>query len=358
MEWMNESFLDNSLGELLLILLIVTSIFLLRRFLSNYIATLIFARIHRRWNTVDRSHFFSLILQPLGWFVSFSLSFIAIGYLQFPEAWNVHIRGVWMPVLVEKLVFLTLFFLFMRCMLGFIEFFAEVMEHRAGTGQLERSQQLIVFFKDFLKTLVFVAGFLGALKIAFDVNVGSLITGFSIVGAALALAAKESVENLIASFIIFFDKPFSPNDTVRVQQITGTVESIGLRSTRIRTADHTLVTVPNKQMVDSIVDNWNQRTARRSDIQLEFMPGNALDKITAFADRVNAWLGTHAAALTKHQVLLTNLSKNGILLSIEINTPPGTGELERHQQLRDSLIRYLHQTIQEMNLELSKTTNV
>ena len=357
MEWMNQSLLDNSIGELLLILLIVTSIFLLRQFLSNYIATLIFSRIHQRWQTIDRSHFFSSILQPLGWFVTFSLSFIAIGYLHFPEAWNINIRGMWMPILVEKAVFLILFFLFIRCLLGFIEFFAEVMEHRAGTGQLERSQQLIVFFKDFLKTMVYVAGFLGALKIAFNVNVGSLITGFSIVGAALALAAKESVENLIASFIIFFDKPFSVNDTVRVQQITGTIESIGLRSTRIRTADHTLVTVPNKQMVDSIVDNWNQRTARRSEIQLEFLPTNALDRITAYADQVKAWLETRATSLTKYQVLLTNISKNGMVLSIEINTPPGTGELEQHQQLRDTLIRYLYQTIQDMNLELSKTTN-
>ncbi|MEI9958567.1 MAG: mechanosensitive ion channel domain-containing protein [Ferruginibacter sp.] len=59
------------------------------------------------------------------------------------------------------------------------------------------------------------------------------------------------MENLIASFIIFFDKPFTAGDTLTANNISGTVEKIGLRSTRIRTADKTLVTIPNKLMVDS-----------------------------------------------------------------------------------------------------------
>ena len=88
------------------------------------------------------------------------------------------------------------------------------------------------------------------IRFAFGWNIGSLLTGLSIVGAAIALALKESLENLIASFIIFFDKPFATGDLVKVNAITGTVEKIGLRSTRIRTEQKTFVTVPNKQMVD------------------------------------------------------------------------------------------------------------
>ncbi|MFM7709783.1 MAG: hypothetical protein ACKO5C_02595, partial [Ferruginibacter sp.] len=61
MEWIDHTFLDNSIGELLLIILIITSIFLLRQFLSSYLATLLFEQIHRRWVSIDRSHFFSSI---------------------------------------------------------------------------------------------------------------------------------------------------------------------------------------------------------------------------------------------------------------------------------------------------------
>ncbi len=77
------------------------------------------------------------------------------------------------------------------------------------------------------------------------------------------MATRESLENLIASFIIFFDKPFMVGDLVKVQSITGTVEKIGLRSTRIRTDQKTYVTMPNKQMVDSIMDNLSLRAPRR-----------------------------------------------------------------------------------------------
>src|SRR6478609_10892106 len=93
------------------------------------------------------------------------------------------------------------------------------------------------------------------LRFTFHYDISKLVTGLSIVGAAIALATKESLENLIASFIIFFDKPFTTGDLVKVQNITGNVERIGLRSTRLRTGDKSYVTVPNKQMVDSILDN-------------------------------------------------------------------------------------------------------
>jgi len=63
----------------------------------------------------------------------------------------------------------------------------------------------------------------------------------------LALSLKESIENLIASFIIFFDKPFMAGDNVKVNQYLRDVERIGLRSTRIRTDLKTYVTVPNNK---------------------------------------------------------------------------------------------------------------
>ena len=356
MEWLNQSLFENNISDLLLVSVIIVFIFLLRHFISNHLASFFFNMIRRKWNSIDKNLFLSKILGPLGWLIAFSLSSLALEHLQFPDDWNLRYRSTDIHTVLEKMLFLLLFFLFIRCMLGLIEFIAAAIEHKTSTAQLQRSQQLIVFFKDFLKTIVYIVGLFGALKIGFDIDLGSLITGLSIVGAALALAAKESVENLIASFIIFFDKPFSINDTVRVQQINGTIESIGLRSTRIRTAEHTLVTVPNKQMVDSIVDNWNQRTARKYECLLEFSADNTIEKIGAFSEQVHQWLEKQGNQLVKHQVLMTTISKWGIQLSIEIHTPAGEHELEKHQQLRSALIQFIHQTIQQEDLTLAKPT--
>ena len=128
---------------------------------------------------------------------------------------------------------------------------------------------MIVFIRDFLKAIIGIIGILMILDSAFKVNVTSILASLGLAGAALALAAKESIENLIASFVIFFDKPFTAGDVLKVNNISGTVERIGLRSTRIRTDQKTYVTVPNKQMVDSIVDNLSLRTQRKGELRLE-----------------------------------------------------------------------------------------
>ncbi|HCT22466.1 MAG TPA: mechanosensitive ion channel protein MscS, partial [Chitinophagaceae bacterium] len=91
----------------------------------------------------------------------------------------------------------------------------------------QTDNQLIVFFKDFLKVLIVLNGILLILHFVFHKDIGNLLTGLSIVGAAIALATRESLENLIASFIIFFDKPFVTGDLVKVQGFTGTIEKIG-----------------------------------------------------------------------------------------------------------------------------------
>jgi MscS family membrane protein len=144
-----------------------------------------------------------------------------------------------------------------------------ILEKKADLTPDQSDNQLIVFFRDFFKVLIVIAGIMLVMKYVFDINVASLITGLSIIGAAIALALRESLENLIASFIIFFDKPFTTGDLVKVQQITGTVERIGLRSTRIRSDQKTYVSVPNKQMVDSVLDNLSLRTQRRADLRIE-----------------------------------------------------------------------------------------
>ena len=76
--------------------------------------------------------------------------------------------------------------------------------------------QLVVFFRDFFKVVVVIIGILMFTKFVFNFNISNLITGLSIVTAAIALATRESLENLIASFIIFFDKPFTLGDLVKV----------------------------------------------------------------------------------------------------------------------------------------------
>jgi MscS family membrane protein len=93
--------------------------------------------------------------------------------------------------------------------------------------------------------------------------VTSLITGLGIGGIALALAAQKTVENLFGAFSLAIDQPFREGDAIQVDSISGTVESIGLRSTRIRTVDRTLITIPNGKLAEMRVETITARDRMR-----------------------------------------------------------------------------------------------
>ena len=91
----------------------------------------------------------------------------------------------------------------------------------------------------------------------------TIIAGLGIGGVALALAAQKTVENLFGAFSLAIDQPFREGDTITVDTISGTVEAIGLRSTRIRTADRTLISIPNGKLADMRIETVNRQDRLR-----------------------------------------------------------------------------------------------
>jgi MscS family membrane protein len=244
---------------------------------------------------------------------------------------------------------------FFWVILSFINFVALVLDINAKLTKDKRDDQIIVFFRDFFKVIVCIIGVLSLLKIGFNADIGSLLTGLSIVGAALALAAKESIENLIASFIIFFDKPFYTGDTVKVNNFSGTIEHIGLRSTRIRTNDQTLITVPNKQMVDGVVDNWSRRTARRAEMKIDLDTSNSTASVNALLEAIRAYLADNPKEITSHSVFVTDYTKSHLSISIEYFTQPF--EMEKFQAIKQELALSIKSLIEEQDMKLAKAGN-
>lgn len=91
------------------------------------------------------------------------------------------------------------------------------------------------------------------------VPITSLIAGFGLGGLAVALAAQKTIENLFGTYSIGLDQPFREGDFVRVDDLVGTIEAIGLRSTRLRTLDRTTVLIPNAQLADARTESFSAR---------------------------------------------------------------------------------------------------
>lgn len=93
--------------------------------------------------------------------------------------------------------------------------------------------------------------------------VASLIAGLGLGGLALALAAQKTVENLFGAFSIGVDQPFREGDFVKIEDFVGTVEAMGLRSSRFRTLDRTLITIPNGRLADMRLESYTARDRLR-----------------------------------------------------------------------------------------------
>ncbi len=122
--------------------------------------------------------------------------------------------------------------------------------------------QLVPIIKKSLKAFVGILVFIAILQ-TLGYSVGSLLAGLGIGGLAVAMAAQETLSNLFGGIVIFADRPFRVGDWVQVDQIEGTVEQIGFRSTRIRTFTGSLVTLPNSMVAKSVIDNKAAMPARR-----------------------------------------------------------------------------------------------
>ncbi len=347
---LQQKILDNTVESYLYVLGTILLMLLLKRFISKYLANQLYKAITKKRNQTARQSFLDLVAGPLGLFLFLSITIIAIDKLQFPGVLDFKIYRVTSRQLIESVANAIMVIVFIRLCLRVIDFVAIVLEEKANLTADQTDNQLIIFFKDFFKVILVIIGILLIMKFSFNKPVGNVLTGLSIVGAALALATRESLENLIASFIIFFDRPFAVGDLVKVNGFTGNIEKIGLRSTRIRTAEKTYISVPNKQMVDTIVDNISLRTQRKAELRIELDLAASAVQLEQFTTAVKQIL--HKPDVLSSVVFFAETGKNAHVVIIEFFTSMDQS-IEAFNQLRQQVNLEIIHWLNENNLQLA-----
>jgi MscS family membrane protein len=134
---------------------------------------------------------------------------------------------------------------------------------RVATARMERRDRrqavsVILLLRRAAKVVLLAVAFVAILDtLGFDVTTG--IAALGIGGIALALGAQKTVENLVGSVTVIADKPVQVGDFCRVGSVVGTVEDVGIRSTRIRTNERTVVTIPNADFSSQQIENFASR---------------------------------------------------------------------------------------------------
>jgi MscS family membrane protein len=167
--------------------------------------------------------------------------------------------------------------------------------------------------------------------------VTTVIAGLGIGGVALALAAQKTVENLFGSVSILADQPFGVGDTIKVDGIEGTVETIGLRSTRMRTVERTLVIIPNGKLADMRIESLGPRDRIRFATKLGLARDTEATTIEAIVVALREKIAAHPSVLeTDVLVHLSGLGESSF--DLDVAAPVETTDAAAFAKIREELL--------------------
>jgi MscS family membrane protein len=310
---------------------IILGTLLIKKRLTRAIARLI-AAISNRFT--DKSHskmFCELVHRPLESLIQTILFYVAVNQLgillnQFAlhrykgksDALAIRIGDI------TDHIFLFCTILFSTLLLSrIIDFIYRIQQDNAiEEGNRER-QQLLPLVKEMAKILLWVIGLFWVLGTVFHVNIPALITGLGIGGVAIALAAKESVENFFAAFTILTDKPFRAGDSIKLGGLEGTVERIGFRSTRLRNADGSAYIIPNKKLVNENLENLSFRDMRRIKLPVSIKYGISYTDMQKMLASIKQKITAIPEVVAPVEVTMDNFGENvfQVIISYHLSHP-------------------------------------
>ena len=338
--FLRTEFLNNTLENYFWFAGVMLFGYLFKTFVSKLLSELMFRLLKKYSQDVTKFDFKRLLIQPLEFLTFLFFIYIAFDRLNFPNLglppkevyyWEGILLRVYRAFLIVSLTWVAL---------RLVDFIGLIFMKRAEKTLSKLDDQLVPFFKDFGKVIVVIIGFLFVISFVFDQRVSKIVAGLGIGGLALAFAAKESLENLLASFTIFLDQPFIVGDLVQVGEITGVVEKIGFRSTRIRTLEKSYVTLPNKNMIDKPLDNLTLRTFRRAKFDIHLTYNTTSEQIKNIVEEIQQYILDHPRTNDEGRVRFMNLgpSSKDIMIQYFVDTMAWDEYIDTKQEINFKIV--------------------
>lgn len=292
--FLDQTVLGNSIHNYLIALAIILIGFTLKTILSAWATKLVYRVFKKRMKDVLPSELLAFIKSPLNLLFVLLVLYLVSELILIPEYWKwAKLPKFGIRYVALKIYLTAVFGAFTWLGVRIIKVLGLIFQRKAKMTESRIDDQLAPFFRD-LAILFFVIlmGFVFLGKV-FEIDVLTLVTSLGIGGLAIALAAKETLENLFASFALMLDRPFTVGDSINVGGTEGTVEKIGFRSTRLRTVDGSLVTMPNRLLTSQSLDNLSERYLKRARYFLKLAPETSPESILSFTNEIKKEIVEH-----------------------------------------------------------------
>ncbi len=208
------------------------------------------------------------------------------------------------------------------------------------------SKEMGNFILTILKILIGGIG-IGAMLKVWGVNVTALVASLGLGGLAFALAAKDTASNLFGSFALLADKSIRIGEWVKIGSVEGVVEDVGMRTTKIRSFQKSLITVPNQVVANTPIENFSRRGIRRIKMTIGLTYGTTSEQITRIIADIKSMLQEHEG-IAQNESLMVNFNDFGdSSLNIFIYTFAHTANWAKYLDIREDIHLKIMKIVEE-----------
>ncbi|BAF70476.1 mechanosensitive ion channel family protein [Nitratiruptor sp. SB155-2] len=210
----------------------------------------------------------------------------------------------------------------------------------------ELYREIGAFFIKTLKIFILAIGLVSILQV-WNINVSAFLASLGLGGLAFALAAKDTAANLFGGLSILADRALKIDDWIKVGDVEGTVEDIGLRTTKVRTFEKSLVTVPNQMIANNPIENFSRRNIRRIKMRIGLVYSTTHEQMNAILNDIRNMLQSHPG-IAKNATLLVNFDEfEDSSLSIFIYCFTNTANWAKYLEIKEDVNLKIMEIVQQ-----------
>ena len=337
--FLSESFLGIPFANLIAAIFVLLLFLLFRKFFT-YIVMETLQKLAKRTQTYYDDRIISSLKDPI------SFAFIIIGLhlfflLIFKET------GV-----IKKILNTLILFDIFWIIIAITDALRGVFHHATAKFNPDLAKETGNFILKMVKIFIGSIGLAAMLQV-WGINVTALIASLGLGGLAFALAAKDTAANLFGSFAILADKSIRIDEWIRVNNIEGIVEDIGMRTTKIRSFERSLITVPNSIVANAPIENFSRRGVRRIKMHIGLVYGTSQEQISNIVSEIKTMLQNHEGISQKETMLVSFDSFGDSSLDIFVYTFTATSNWERYLEIREDVNLKIMQIVEANNSDFA-----
>lgn len=337
-----EIILNNPYNDIFIAFFIFFIFLLLRKIFTKYIVSFISVFVKNTKNTID-DKILKVIIEPLRFLIIVFAISISFNYANYTN--NL------LESLIRTLYTFTLFWFFYELVIVFRD---SIKNFSKKFGN-DLHEEISIFLLKAIKIIIFLIGLASILQI-WNINIGAFIASLGLGGLAFALAAKDTAANLFGGLTLLADKSLKMRDWIKVNSVEGIVEDIGLRTTKIRTFEKSLITVPNQILANTPVENFSKRGIRRIKFRIGLTYNTSANTMQDIVSEIKSMLKNHEFIAQDATMLVRFDRFDDSSLSIFIYTFTSTANWDKYLQIKEDINLKIMKIIENYNSDFAYPT--